>query len=276
MRRLPAGYLAALVVACVVGPAVLPLDPFGVDPAARLLGPSLGHPLGTDALGRDLLVRLLLGGRVSLWVAAVATFAAVGIGGAVGLVAGYFGGWLDAALMRVTELFLAVPKLPLLVLLAAVDPVRAGLPVGPLGLLIGIIAAFGWMSAARLARAAALPLRDADFVRAARGFGAGPLHVIRAHLLPHAAGPLMVAATLDLGEFIIYENVLSFLGLGVPAPDPSWGSLLAEAFVHLERAPVLVIAPGLLTFLTVAAFNRLGDHLRDALDVRGATASRTE
>jgi peptide/nickel transport system permease protein len=275
MRRLPAIYLAILLLACLLGP-LWAQDPLALDPAQRLQPPSWEHLLGTDALGRDLLARLLAGGRVSLWVAAAATLGAVGLGGAVGLIAGYFGGWVDAALMRLTELFLAVPKLPLLVLLAAVDPARAGLPVGRLGLLIGIIVAFGWMSAARLARAAALPLREADFVRAARGFGAGPGHVIRVHLLPHAAGPLLVAASLDLGEFIIYENVLSFLGLGVPAPDPSWGSLLAEAFVHLERAPVLAVAPGLLTFLTVAAFNRAGDQLRDALDPRGATASRTE
>lgn len=258
--RAALGGLALLAALCLLGPALLGLDPLAVDAAARLEGPSAAHWLGTDALGRDVLARLLVGGRVSLAVAAAAAAASVIVGGGLGLLAGYFGGVWDALVLRATELFLAIPKLPLLIVLTAVTPQGRGVWGAVSGLAL-LIAAFGWMTAARLARAAVLPLREADFVLAARGFGASPGHVLRTHLWPHARGPLLVAASLDLGEFIVYESVLSFLGLGVPAPHPSWGTLLAEAFVHLERAPVLVIAPGLVTLLAVLAFQRLGDDL---------------
>lgn len=262
MRRLPgaAWVLLALAGLCVLGPPILGLDPLAPDAARRLVGPSLAHPLGTDALGRDVLARLLVGGRISLAVAFAASLVSVLVGGALGLLAGYRGGGLDALILRATELFLAVPKLPLLVVLAAIDAEALG--IGPFAKLVVIMSAFSWMTAARLARAAALPLREADFVRAARGFGASTGHVLRWHLWPAARGPLLVATTLDVGELVVYENVLSFLGLGVPPPAPSWGTLLAEAFVHLERAPALVLAPGLATVVTVAAVNRLADRLR--------------
>ena len=265
-----AAFVAGLLVACVLLPAVLGLDPLAVDASLRLQGPTLAHPLGTDALGRDLLARMLVGGRISLAVAMVAALVSVGVGGALGLWAGYVGGRVDALVMRGTELFLALPKLPLLVLLTAIDPSKLGLSIGPFDKLVLLISMFGWMTSARLARAAVLPLRGAGFVLAAQGFGASRWQILRTHLLPHAAGPLLVASTLDLGQFIIYENVLSFLGLGILPPEPSWGALLAEAFVHLERAPMLVIVPGLMTFLTVLAFHRLGDGLRDALDPKEA------
>lgn len=253
--RAPLLVLALVGAACLLGPLIA-ADPLAPDAGLRLAAPSWSHPLGTDALGRDLLARLLVGGRVSLAVAAAAALVSVLVGGLLGAWAGYLGGAADAALLRTTELLLALPKLPLLVLLTAVE-----LPVSAFVKLVGLISAFGWMGAARLSRAAVLPLRSADFVRAARGFGASAPQIVRMHLLRHAAGPLLVAASLELGEFIVYESVLSFLGLGIPPPHPSWGTLLAEAFVHLDRAPMLVLAPGLLTFVTIAAFNRLGDEL---------------
>lgn len=268
--RLALALVLGLTVLCFGLPGVLGLDPLAVHATIRLQGPSLGHLFGTDALGRDLLARLLVGGQVSLGVAATAAVASLLVGGTLGLSAGLRGGWADAGLMRTTELFLALPKLPLLVVLTAVDLSRLGLSVGPFAKLVLLISVFGWMTAARLARAAVLPLRQADFVRAARGFGASPTQILRRHLLGHAMGPLLVATTLDMGEFIIYESVLSFLGLGITPPDPSWGGLLAEAFVHLERAPLLALLPGLATFVTVLALQRLGDGLRDGLDPTGA------
>ncbi len=164
--------------------------------------------------------------------------------------------------------FLAVPKLPLPVVLSAVDWEALGQPLGSFAKFVLLISFFGWMTAARLSRAAILPLRNADFMRVCRGFGANRTQLLRLHLVRHAVGPLLVAASLDLGEFIIYENVLSFLGLGVQPPAPSWGNLLAEAFMHLERAPLLVLVPGLATFTTVAAVQRVADAARGTLDPR--------
>lgn len=268
--RLAIAGLVALALACFVLPDLLGLDARSPNAGQRLEGPSWGHLLGTDALGRDLLARVLIGGRISLSVAAVSALVSVVVGGGIGLWAGYRGGWVDAVMMRASELFLAVPKLPLLVVLSAVDLEAAGLPLGPFAKLVLLISFFGWMTAARLSRAAILPLRAADFMRASRGFGASWSQLLRLHLARHALGPLLVAASLDLGEFIIYENVLSFLGLGVQPPAPSWGNLLAEAFIHLERAPLLGLVPGFATFMTVAAVHRVADGLRDALDPRQA------
>ena len=267
-----AGVIAGVVVLCIVGPwglSALGIDGHTPDAAAILEPPSVRHWLGTDALGRDVLARLLLGGRVSLLVAFAATFASVGFGALVGLTAGFVGGWPDVVLMRCTEAAIALPKLPVMMVVAAVDPAGWLPGVDPtvvgVGELIVIISVFGWMGAARVARASAARVRNRDFVRAAEGFGAGRLRIVRDHVWPHVAGPLAVVATLELGEFVVYESVLSFLGLGVVPPTPSWGAMLSGAFTVLSRAPLLVIAPGVITFVTVAAFNRLGDALSDRI-----------
>lgn len=263
--------LAALAFACFVAPAVFGLDAFAIRPNALYAPPSLQHLFGTDDLGRDVLARALYGGRVSLAVALFATFASVILGGAIGLAAGYFGGAVDAVLSRATEAFIAVPKLPLMMLLAAI-------PAGDLGpgaqvlKLSAIIVLFGWTGAARLARAAALQLREMDFVRASRALGAGDLHVLKRHIVPGALPSLAVAAAVDVGELVIYESALSFLGLGVQPPVPSWGAMLAGGLTHVHAAPLIVILPGLLTFATVAAANRLADDLRDVLDPRLSAA----
>lgn len=262
-------FVAAL---CIFGPWVL--SAWGIDGSipdanAILEPPSARHWLGTDALGRDVLARLLVGGRVSLLVALAATVLSVLIGVAVGLTAGFVGGWVDAVLMRFTEMAIALPKLPLMMVVAAVDltawfPWMAPWMVGVTQLVV-LISVFGWMGAARIVRATTARIRTRDFVTAAEGFGVGRWRILRRHIVPHVVGPLAVVATLELGEFVIYESVLSFLGLGVPPPAPSWGAMLSGAFTSLSRAPVIVIAPGLITFITVAAFNRLGDALSDRM-----------
>lgn len=242
----------------------------GVDPlhlGEPGLGPSLAHPLGTDELGRDLLSRLLHGGRMSLGIAAVAAALSVGIGGGVGLLAGFSGGVSEQVLMRTTEVLMALPKLPVLLLLASLGGLTeaAGLPRGPVGdgLAVAVmIGALSWMDVARLVRAAARQLRDEPFVIAARALGLGRWAVIRRHLLPHLAGPLGVSLALELSQAVLFESSLSFLGLGLQPPTPSWGRLLAESFNRIHDAPVAVVAPGLLTLGVVAASQRLAEAHR--------------
>jgi peptide/nickel transport system permease protein len=255
--------------------ALLGHDPQAVDLLARLEPPSAAHPLGTDELGRDYLLRLAYGGRVSLAVGLSGALLAALIGATVGLVAGYRGGQTDAVLMRLTDAVIALPLLPLLVVLAAVDPAKLGLPAGlgqgatgGAGRIVLIVALFGWTTTARLVRASVLSLRRRDFVLAARALGAGPLRIALRHLLPNAAGPLVVATTLAVGQVILAESTLSFLGLGVQPPTPSWGNMLTGAQELLFEAPRLALLPGLLIFLTVAACNRLGDGLQAALESR--------
>lgn len=247
-------------------------DPEAVDLLARLEPPSAAHPLGTDELGRDYLLRLAYGGRVSLAVGVLGALLAAAIGAAVGLLAGYAGGRADAALMRLTDAVIALPLLPLLVVLAAADPAKLGLPAGldqgaagGAGRIVLIVALFGWTTTARLVRASVLSLRRRDFVLAARALGAGPLRIALRHLLPNAAGPLVVATTLSVGQVILAESTLSFLGLGIQPPTPSWGNMLTGAQELLFEAPRLAVLPGLLIFLAVAACNRFGDTLQAAL-----------
>jgi len=280
-RRWPwpaAALLAALALAALLAPlaeTLLGHDPGAVDLLARLEPPSAVHPLGTDELGRDVLLRLLHGGRVSLAVGVAGALLAALIGAAVGLAAGYAGGGLDAFLMRATDAVIALPLLPLLIVLAAVDPAKLGLPTGlaegaagSAGRIVLIAALFGWTTTARLVRASVLRLRRQDFVTAARALGAGPWRVATRHLLPNAATPLVVATTLAVGQIILAESVLSFLGLGVRPPAPSWGNMLTGAQELLFEAPLLAVWPGLLIFLTVAACNLLGDGLQEALEPR--------
>ena len=276
----PATVLSLLIVAALAafvlaGPILLAwqgLDGNAVDLLARLEPPSAAHPLGTDELGRDVLARLIQGGRISLAVGLAGALLAAAIGTAIGLVAGYLGGVVDALLMRLTDMVISLPLLPLLIVLAAVDLGKLGLPVqGELAGVVRIVilmALFGWTTTARLVRASVLSLRTREFVRAAQAMGAGPARILVRHILPNAAGPLIVATTLAIGNVILVESVLSFLGLGVQPPVASWGNMLTGAQELLFEAPRLAVWPGVLIFLSVLAFNLLGDGLQSYLDPR--------
>ena len=267
--------LSALVVGAIAAPLVetmLGLDSNAVDLLARLEPPSVVHPLGTDELGRDVLVRLLEGGRISLAVGVCGALLAAAIGTIVGLVSGYAGGAIDNVLMRVTDAVISLPLLPLLIVLAAIDLGKLGLPepgaAASVLRIVVIVALFGWTTTARLVRASVLSLRTREFVRAAQALGAGPARILRRHILPNALGPLIVATTLSIGKVILVESVLSFLGLGVQPPLPSWGNMLTGAQELIFEAPRLALWPGLLIFATVLGFNLLGDTLEAALDPR--------
>ncbi|MGI9436511.1 MAG: ABC transporter permease [Geminicoccaceae bacterium] len=262
--------LAAPLVAELLGKQVDAVDLFG-----RFGEPSLTHPLGTDELGRDLLLRLLYGGRISLFVGLVGAIAAAVIGTIIGLIAGYAGGRIDAFLMRLTDAVIALPVLPLLIVLAALDFTKLGLPAtvmrspyGSLYIILGIIALVGWTTVARLVRGATLSVRERDYVRAAVALGAGPMRIIRRHIFPNVVSPIIVATTLSVGNVILTESILSFLGLGIQPPLPSWGNMLTNAQELIWQAPALAVYPGLLIFVTIMAFNFLGDGMQDALDPR--------
>jgi peptide/nickel transport system permease protein len=268
--------LAAIAAASCAAPladAILGVDPASVDLLDRLSGPSLGHPLGTDELGRDVLLRLLAGGRVSLVIGIAAACAAAALGTLIGLVAGYLGGWADRVLMRGTDAIIALPLLPLLIVLAALDLHKLGLPDRVIQSdeisvvrIVALAVLVGWTTAARLVRGATLVTRNRDFVRAARSLGAGVPHILWQHILPNVLGPLIVATTLSVGDVILFESVLSFLGLGVQPPLSSWGSMLSNAQELIATAPLLAVYPGLMIFLTVIACNLLGDALQRRLD----------
>lgn len=270
--------LAALAILAIAAPLVsglLGLDPNTVDLLHRLLPPSVAHPLGTDDIGRDELLRLLYGGRISLAVGLTAAVIAATIGTAIGVIAGYFGGRLDALLMRLTDAVITLPLLPLLIVLAAVDLSKLGLPQGliqsdqaSLYRIVAIIALVGWTTVARLVRATTMSLRTRDFVRAAQALGAGPFRVMLVHILPNALSPIIVATTLAVGNVILFESVLSFLGLGIQPPIASWGNMLTNAQELIQASPMLAVWPGLFILLTVVACNLLGDALQAALDPR--------
>jgi peptide/nickel transport system permease protein len=277
------GILLALALAAAAAPlvaAVLGQDANTVDLYHRFAPPSLAHPLGTDEIGRDVLLRLLEGGQISLLVGIVAASAAAVLGTTVGLVAGYRGGRLDGLLMRLTDGVIALPLLPLLVVLAAIDPRKLGVPASwansealSLYRIIVLVALVGWTTVARLVRGATLSLIAQDFVRAARALGAKPLRIMLVHILPNLASPIIVATTLSVGQIILLESVLSFLGLGVEPPLASWGNMLTGAQDIIGVAPQLALYPGLLIFVTVIACNFLGDGLQDALDPRASSRS---
>jgi peptide/nickel transport system permease protein len=237
--------------------------------------PSAGHPLGTDELGRDVLVRLLYGGQVSLVVGLAAALCAAVIGTLLGLGAGYYGGRLDTLLMRFTDGVIALPILPLLIILAAIDLNKIGLPQAlitsesaSLYRIVFLVALFGWTTVARLVRGATLSMKTREFVRAAEALGAGAPRIMLVHILPNVVSPIIVATTLSIGGIVLLESVLSFLGLGIQPPLPSWGNMLTSAQELIWDTPALAIYPGLLIFVTVIAFNFLGDGLQDALDPR--------
>jgi peptide/nickel transport system permease protein len=277
------GALLALALAATAAPLVavaLGQDASTVDLYHRFAPPSLAHPLGTDEIGRDVLLRLLEGGQISLLVGIVAAVAAAVLGTAIGLVAGYRGGRLDSLLMRLTDGVIALPLLPLLVVLAAIDPRKLGVPASwassdalSLYRIIVLVALVGWTTVARLVRGATLSLIAQDFVRAATALGAKPLRIMLVHILPNLASPIIVATTLSVGQIILLESVLSFLGLGVEPPLASWGNMLTGAQDIIWTAPQLALYPGLLIFVTVIACNFLGDGLQDALDPRASSRS---
>jgi peptide/nickel transport system permease protein len=232
---------------------------------------SARHPLGTDDLGRDVLARILWGGRVSIAVGLCAMLVAITIGVTVGALAGFFGGWLDTALSRVIEVFLSVPQLPLLLVVVYLYRTALVQAVGPeIGvfvLIVGVIGALNWMPTARLVRAGFITQREREYVEAARCIGAGPFRLIR-QILPNTLSPIIVAGTLSVGSSMLAESTLSFLGLGFPPDTPTWGRLLYDALNFLTISPSLALFPGLMIFLAVLSINFIGDGLRDALDPR--------
>ena len=243
-----------------------------IDLFARFGPFSPEHPLGTDELGRDLLVRLAYGGRVSLIVGFTAAIFSAAIGTAIGLVAGYRGGWIDSFLMRATDSVIALPLLPLLIVLAAIDLEKLGFPQeiaqhSDIGLykIIAIVSLVGWTGVARLVRGSVLSLREQPYVQAATAMGIRGLRIVLVHILPGLASPIIVATTLSVGNIILFESILSFLGLGINPPTPSWGNMLTNAQELIWDAPTLAFFPGLLIFVTVISFNFLGDGLQDAL-----------
>jgi peptide/nickel transport system permease protein len=264
--------LLTMVVTVLAGPIVyrVPIDE--IDFKAKLRGPSMAHPLGTDDLGQDVLARMLYGGRISLAVGIAAMLIALTIGVTVGAVAGHFAGVADHALMRVTDLFLSLPQLPLLLLIVYLFRDSLKKVLGPeLGVFLMVVAVIGglrWMPVARLVRAQFLSLREQQFVEAARGLGAPPFRQVLRHILPNAMGPVIVAGTIDVAAAIIAESSLSFLGLGFPPDIPTWGRVLFDAKDTIDIAPHWVLVSGGAIFLAVLTINFIGDGLRDALDPR--------
>ena len=264
--------LLVLIVAVVFGPFIWRVSINDIDFNARLEGPSLAHPFGTDDLGQDILARMIYGGRISLAVGLAAMAVSVIIGTLIGALAGMSRGALGHALMWLTDLFLSLPQLPLLLLLIYLfrDGLKAAF--GPEGgvfiLIVLVIGGLRWMPVARLVRAQFLSLREKDFVEAARALGASPLRQVVRHILPNALGPVIIAGTIDVAAAIIAESTLSFLGLGFPPDVPTWGRLLYDAKDFLDIAAHWALFPGGAIFVAVVAINFIGDGMRDALDAR--------
>ena len=261
--------------------SVFDLDGQTVDLFNRFQPVSAAHPLGTDELGRDVLARLIEGGRVSLFVGLIAALFASVIGTTIGLMSGYFGGRIDMVIMRFTDGVISLPLLPLLIVLAAIDLSKLGLPNAiansenaSLYRISIIVALAGWTTVARLVRAETLALRERTFVKAAQAQGATSGRIMRVHILPNLAASIIVATTLSAGNIILLESVLSFLGLGIQPPVTSWGNLLTNAQELIWDSPRLAFYPGALIFLTVIAFNFLGDGLRDAIDPKALTSDK--
>lgn len=247
---------------------ISPYDPQKSDLRSRFQPPSLMHPMGTDALGRDLLTRVLYGGRISLLVGFSVVVIALLIGIPIGAIAGYFGGWVDNVLMRITDTALALPSLLVLILLSAIlrEQDAPLLEKNPVLTIAGVIGLLSWMFVARLVRATYLSIREMDFVVAARTLGASDFRIIVRHILPNAVGPIIVENTLEIGYAILEESGLSFLGFGIQPPTPSWGNLLSNAQEHMTKHPWMAIFPGMMIFLAVISINYIGDGLRDAFD----------
>ena len=263
--------LIFLMLFTLVGPLVYHTKIDDIDFLLSLKGPSAAHPLGTDDLGRDLLARIMFGGRISIAVGITAVLLAITLGTTVGALAGFFAK-LDNPLMRITDLFLSLPVLPLLLVIIYLfrDSLRSafGPELGIFIMIVGVIGILTWMPVARLVRAQFLSLKQKEFVEAARSIGARDRRIIVRHILPNAISPILVAATIGVGGAILTESTLSFLGLGFPSDVPTWGRILFDARNYLDIAPHWAIFPGLCIFLTVLSINFIGDGLRDALDPR--------
>jgi len=256
-----------LILMCILAP-LSPYDPEKSNLPDKFQPPSASHFLGTDALGRDLLTRILYGGRISLSVGGIAVAISLLIGVPIGALAGYYGKSMDTVLMRITDAFLSLPSFLVLILLAAILrevelPIFQRNSVLTISIVIGILS---WMTFSRLVRAAFLTLRELDYVSAARALGSSDRRIILGHILPNGIGVVIVEATLQLGYAIIQESGLSFLGFGIQQPTPSWGNLISTAQDHFIKYPWLAIFPGLMIFLSIISVNYIGDGLRDAFD----------
>lgn len=253
------GLLLALHLAVAFAPVLAPSPPNSVNLIARFAPPSAQHPLGTDEMGRDLLARLLYGGRVSLGIGLASMVGAITLGTILGSVAGYWGGALEAVIMRFTDAMLSFPLFFfLLTILALIGSTITNVII--------VIALTSWMNVARLVRAEVLKVKELQFVEAARSVGNSDWRILRRHILPHTVPSVIVAATLGVANAILTESGLSYLGLGVKPPDPSWGNMLSSARSYIWGASHLILYPGFCIFSTVMLFNAMGDGLRDALD----------
>ena len=264
--------LLSMVLLVVFGPLLWKVAINDIDFSARLKGPSMAHPFGTDDLGQDIFARMLYGGRISLAVGLAAMLMAILVGVTIGAIAGVSRGAVDAALMWLTDLFLSLPQLPLLLLLIYLfrDSLKAafGPEVGVFIMIVLVIGGFRWMPVARLVRAQFFSLREKEYVEAARALGASTTRQVVRHILPNTLGPVIVAGTIDVAAAIIAESTLSFLGLGFPPDIPTWGRLLFDSKDYLDIASYWAMFPGTAIFLTVLTINFIGDGLRDALDPR--------
>ncbi len=255
------GFICLLVILAIFAPIISPHDPNDIPRSMRGASPSSEYLLGNDSIGRDVLSRLIYGTRVALMVGIGAMAISLIIGVSIGVSAGYFGGWVDQALSRVTDTLMAFPTIALLVTLSA-------LVGGSLFTVIVVIGTTFWASYARVTRADTLSLREREYVQAARAIGVPNSRIIMRHVLPNIMGPIIVLASLDIGSIIILESALSFLGLGIKPPTASWGGMLSDGRAFLRTYPHIAIVPGVAISLTVLAFNLVGDGLRDALDPR--------
>ena len=263
--------LGLIVFATIFGPMLYGIDPYAVDTSITNAPASPDHVLGTDNLGRDVLARVLVGGRISLAVGFAAMLFGLVLGAGIGIISGYFRK-LDGPLMRVTDLFLALPILPLLLVIIMLwrEPLKAtfGEELGIFLLVVFVIGVTSWMQTARVVRGDVLSLKEEEFVLAANSIGTRRRNVIMRHILPNTMSPIMVSAALGVAVAIITESALSFLGLGFPASFPTWGRLLFDGTNYLQISPLRSIVPGVLISLTVMSVNYIGDGLRDAIDPR--------
>ncbi|MEK6751239.1 MAG: ABC transporter permease [Chloroflexota bacterium] len=258
--------LAFLVFAAVFA-NLSPYSPTAQEPTNSFEKPNSVHLFGTDELGRDVFSRILYGGRVSLTVGLLSTFLSIAVGVLVGALSGYFGGWVDSVLMRITDAFLTFPTIFVLILLGAfLRELQVPWLKNSIVVVIVIIAALSWMWPARLVRGLFLVLREKEFVTASRALGGSHARLIIQHILPNCIGPILVSGTLQMASAIITESGLSYLGFGVQPPTPTWGSILATAQNQVFRAPWIGFFPGFMIFITVMAINYIGDGLRDAFD----------
>ncbi len=255
------GVVAIMVLACVAAPLLSGYEFDAIDLAAIRRPPTPQHWMGTDDLGRDLFTRILYGGRVSILIGLLAAIIGTGLGSLVGATAGYHGGGTDGVLMRITDVAYSIPVLPLLIVLAS----YTGAAATSMALIIGLLS---WMTTARVVRGEVLSIKRMPWVEAARSLGASHARIIARHVLPNAMGPIVVSATLAVGNAILVESALSFLGLGVQPPTPTWGNMLMEAQATMATEPWLAIFPGVAILLVVLSVNFIGDGLRDALDPR--------